>query len=74
MRTPCHGENNDNITATIHTNPYINDGIYDTYDPSVPDMNNLASATSLKHYIVAGHQLIEYNQSGRINTTILCPF
>jgi hypothetical protein len=60
------------ITATIHTHPYT-DGSHDTYNPSIPDINNLASDTSLKHYILAGNQLIEYNQGGKINTTIPCP-
>jgi hypothetical protein len=52
----------------------MNDGIHDTYNPSEPDMNNLASDTSMNHYILAGNKLIEYNQNGAINTVnIPCP-
>lgn len=64
------------ITGNVHTHPYIGDGIHDTFNPSPDDIRNLASDTSIKHYILAGKQLIEYNQAGKIDTAvpvISCP-
>ena len=75
MRTPCHGENNDNIVATIHTHPYTGPTTvgspvtYATFVPSGPDLILASQYSDLKHYILTGNSfgdtLIEYDAIGK---------
>lgn len=54
------------VSATVHTHPYTDTLVHDTYNPSPNDRKSIATGYSdLKNFLLTPDKIVEYNSTGK---------